>query len=144
MGEIVSFAAGAIVGSAATYMTTLLTDRRRNREAEANAAKRFRAVAEKMPKLLAEMQKNIAKKPLRRRLFSCHSRPGHETDAEFYNVDVYFAEEHEDLPECLEILENQGYIENVTDQDDFIEIEYKMSEEFVELVKAYDFGERTD
>jgi hypothetical protein len=139
LGKIVI---GAVIGGVVTYIMTALIERRRNRETEANAAKRFRAVADTMPKLLAEMQEDLSNQPHTRRVFRLSSDKqgfGGTTEVALF----YFENEHEDLAGCLDRLDNLGYIKNVTTPGNYVQ-EYRMSEEFVALVTAYDFGERTD
>ncbi len=132
---IIGFLIGAATGAAGTYFGHKYTDRRRKQEAAADAKKQFLAVKAQMPELIAEMKEDLQDESGR------HVREFFVLESKRQNLGacprrrfVYYAEDHGDLHGKLSILENRGYLCDVTPGDTPV---FRMTEEFVELVSRY-------
>lgn len=129
------FLIGVATGACSSYFANKYTDRRREKEAARRAKQEFLKVREQMPALMGEMKADL-------------SREGQEHIREIFVLDdrrirlggskkerfVYFAEDHGDLHGKLSILENMGYVIDVTPGNTPI---FRMTEGFVELVRRY-------
>lgn len=132
---LISFLLGAATGATGTYFAHKYTDKRRSKESKAESRKRFEDTASKMPELIQEMQKGLSdpEGALIREFFVRRNR----------NVMIstggrrYFCfqeEEHRDLLHKIRILEDQGFVTDVTHTN---LPKFRMSEEFVDyLLKA--------
>jgi len=131
ISHLITFLFGAATGAAATYFGNKFTDQRRKREARKEARKQFNKIRNMMPELISEMKADLTKE-------------GKEFIRDFYllskkwtfwadeNCFVYYFEDHQDLQGKINILENHGYVMDVTPKE---AKKYRMTEEFVELVR---------
>ena len=132
VSTIIGFLVGAATGAAGTYFGNKYTDRRKEREGVTRTKKQFLAAKKQMPELMAEMKADLSTddgQHVREFFVIQHRRiaMGRSERPRF----SYFVEEHGDLHGKMSILENHGYIIDVTPGNTPI---YRMTEEFVELV----------
>jgi hypothetical protein len=131
----ISFLVGVGVGAAGQYFADKYTDKRRKQEHQTDSAKRFRAVAEKMPALMAEIAADFRKEnaaPVRQLVLLL-------SEAVTYNggdrlVFVYYETKHPNLRGQFAILENAGYVRDVTPGN---ALTYRPTEEFVDHLLGY-------
>jgi len=129
---LIGFLVGTATGAAGTYFANKYTDRRREREAGKRAKKQFLAIKNQMAHLLAEMKADLAGEGGShvREFFvlpNARVRLGGSEKPRF----AYYEDQHENLRGKLDILENAGYIIDVTPNNTPI---FRMSEDFAELV----------
>lgn len=131
----VGFVAGAITGAAGTYLGNRFTDRRREREKSGADRKTFAQVRDQMPALITEMKLDLEREEDRMvREFFVLEKRAHRLGGSSKPRFVYFVEEHPQLHGQLEVLENRGYIIEVTPGTAPV---FRMTEEFVELVRKF-------
>lgn len=130
----VAFLVGTLTGAAGKYLADRYTDRRRRKETESESMRRFRRIQKQMPELIAEMKRDL-------------SHPEHRLVREFFLSSrrwtlasrgrsfIYYQEDHSDLQNKVHILENVGYVVDVTPGD---APKYRMTEEFVGLILGSD------
>ena len=111
------FLIGAASGAAAGYFASKYTDRRRESEAARQAKKQFLSISEQMPKLIAEMRSDLTGEGAEqiREFFVLEDRNvriGRSEKLRFF----YFECEHDNLRGKIDILENAGYIMDVTQE----------------------------
>lgn len=133
VSTIIGFLAGAATGAAGTYFGNKYTDRRKEREGTTRAKKQFLAAKKQMPELMAEMKADLSTDDGQHvREFFVLEKRSHRLGGSSKPRHVYYVEEHGDLHGKLSILENRGYIIDVTPGNTPV---YRMTEEFVELVR---------
>ena len=135
MSSIIGFLFGAATGAAGAYFAEKYTDRRRTQESARQAKKEFLEVRKQMSELIAKFKNdlyNVKHKLIREFFVLPNNRVslGGSTKPRF----VYYSDEHEDLRSKLTILENKGYLIDVTLKNTPI---FRMTEEFVGLVQEY-------
>jgi len=127
---IISFILGLIVGAAGTYFGNKYTDKRRKKETAKETEKEFQEVKQQMPELIAEIKNDLLQEGnnlIREFFISKRSYTLNVSDKCF----VYFDDDHENLKSKVHILENHGYIIDITPGN---APKYRMSEEFVKFV----------
>lgn len=130
ISHLIAFVLGTLTGVAGTYYGNKYTDRRRKSESAKEAIAQFRRSREQMPKLIAEMKADLEGNQTVREVFVAPSRRiGINTGGKTRLV--YYADEHEDLDGKIAILENNGYLIDLTSGN---LPTYRMTEEFVDLV----------
>lgn len=124
------FLAGVATGAGGTYMAYKYTDRRREGEAQRKEREIFQKVAGQMPELVEEMRRDLSLPDFRtvREFFIIPKKARINTRGPAF---TYHPEDHANLQGKLVILENRGYIIDVTPGN---APKYRMTEEFVELV----------
>ncbi len=132
---LVGFLVGAATGAVGTYLGNKYTDRRREKKAGKDAKRRFLAIKKQMPQLVAEMRTDLAGEGNShiREFFVLSNKSvclGGSEKPRF----IYYEDQHENLRGKLDVLENEGYIMDVTPKGTLI---FRMSEEFVELVMKH-------
>jgi hypothetical protein len=130
----VSFLIGVFTGAAGSYFGNRFTDRRREQEKSTADRRVFAAVRNQMPALIAEMKSDLEldNSQLVREFFVIERRSvamGRSSKPRF----AYYVEDHKQLHGQLEVLDNRGYIIDVTSGNTPV---FRMTEEFVQLVKA--------
>ena len=128
--HFIAFIVGIVTGAAGMYYGQKFTDRRREKENQKRNKDQFQQVQKQMPQLIAEMKKDL-------------NNPEHQFIREFFVTSdklivktqdkyfFYYTEKHGDLQCKIHILENHGYIIDVTPGD---APKYRMTEEFVKLI----------
>lgn len=132
---MIGFLVGAATIAGGTYFANKYTDRRREKEAAKQVKKDFVKIKGKMPALIAEIKTDLSNEGGRlvREFFVLENRRCVLGGSDKHRF-VYYVEEHDDLHGKLTILENRGYIMDVTPGNTPI---FRMTEEFVELVAKY-------
>lgn len=130
----IGFVVGVATGAVGSYLGNRLTDRRRDREKTAADRKAFAQVQGEMPALIAEMKADLKREDgmMVREFFVVERRSiamGRSSKPRF----SYYVEDHPQLHGQLEVLENCGYIIDVTPGNTPV---FRMTEGFVDLVKA--------
>lgn len=135
VSTITGFVAGVVTGATGSYLGNRLTDRRREQKESATAKRDFKSVRDQMPELIAEMKTDLAVESQRfvREFFVLPNRKVCLGGSEKPRL-IYYVEDHGDLHGKLSILENHGYIIDVTPKNTPI---YRMTEEFVALVREH-------
>lgn len=91
----------------------------------------FAAIMKEMPKLIAEMQTDLSTETEKHVREFCVTSRRHTHGGSAKSRFIYYEEDHDNLRGQIDILENQGYLTDVTSKNVPI---YRMSEEFVRLV----------
>lgn len=134
---IVTFVAGMLLQGFKQYQVSTWTDRRREREGAKAASAQFHEVREHMPQLIAEIREDLGRLPLIREfVLAAKSPTGPKIipPPEPTNF-VYYDDQHGSLEGKVKLLENNGYVDDVSPGS---RPKYKMSEEFVKLVRSAD------
>lgn len=125
-----SLLAGILIGAAGSYLGNKFTDRRRDQEAKSKEKRQFREVINQMPDLISEMKKDLSEpeqKFIREFFLSKRSYSLNVADPSF----VYYDDDHPGLQGKIHILENLGYVNDITPGN---APKYRMTEDFVRLV----------
>jgi hypothetical protein len=131
MGDFISycitFLAGTLTGAAATYFGNKYTDQRRHQDREKELAGSFASTREQMPELLAEMKSDLQQPENRliREFFISRREYTLNAGGDCF---IYYENDHENLQAKVHILENVGYVIDVTPGN---APKYRMREEFV-------------
>lgn len=104
------------------------------RQLQNQASPSFRQIKEQMPALIAEMKKDLEEENGKfvREFFVMSRR--HVLGGSEKPRFIYYEEDHDNLRGKIDILENHGYLADVTPGNTPI---YRMSEEFVNLVREH-------
>ncbi|HOT72166.1 MAG TPA: hypothetical protein PLX18_00075 [Anaerohalosphaeraceae bacterium] len=131
----ISFLLGSAIGATGKYFADKYTDKRRYQESHNQAIKQFKIVKESMPKLIEEMKGDLSKEENKfiRNFFILAKRAIPNTSSKCF---FYVFEDHEDLQGKINILENYGYVIDITPSNVKIK-KYRMTEEFVELIRKH-------
>ncbi len=126
----IGFLIGTFTGAAGGYFANKYTDARRKKEAAKENANKFAQVAAQMPELLQEMRQDLTEHPSVREFFVLLGGAvlGGTSSPSFQYRDAI----HPGLMGKLHILENHGYLTDVTPKDC---PKYRMTEEFVRLLR---------
>ncbi len=132
MSALCGFLLGTLSGVAGGYLANKYTDKRREKEAAYSEKNRFLAIKDHMPKLIAEIQRDFSDEAAAnvREFFVLRNKKeiiGIITKRRF----AYYENQHKNLLGQLDILQNEGYVVDVTEKNVPI---YRMSEEFVQLL----------
>jgi len=135
MSSIIGFFLGTITGAAGKYFADQFTDRRRQYESSEQRTREFLSLKKQMPELITEIKTDLSKQDhrLTREFFVLEDRKVHLGGSEKPRL-VYYEEDHKDLRCKIDLLENQGFLVDVTIGNAPI---YRMSEELVELINKY-------
>lgn len=127
IGILIGAAAGAIGG----YITAKCTDQRRKAEQDKQIIALFKNIKKQMPKLTAEFKSDLSKKDNRyireflvlpdKTLLLTLTKPRFK----------YYENEHKNLKNKIVVLENHGFLTDVTSGTIPI---YRMTEDFVSLI----------
>ena len=128
---LISFLIGVCTGAAGKYFADKYTDKRRTQESKSRSKKLFRQVSSKMPKLIKEMQEDLLQPEfgIVRELYVIPNRRVAFNSREKYLS--YYETEHPNLRHKLKLLENNGFIQDVTRTNT---TQYRMSEQFASYV----------
>lgn len=130
MDNLISFLSGIIIGATGSYFGNKYTDRRREQEAKSKEKQQFLEVVGMMPDLISEMKNDLSKPEqklireffLTKRAYSLN--PGNLSF-------VYYEDDHPGLHGKIHVLENLGYVTDITPGNAPM---YRMTEDFVKLV----------
>lgn len=132
MSHLIAFVLGAFTGAAGKYLADKYTDRRRDKERDTSTRKTFVVVAEKMPDLIKEIKEDLLNPEcalIREFFILPNDRVGFNSDGGHYIF--YYEEQHENLLHKIKLLENYGYVNDITHTNT---PKYRMTEEFVNCV----------
>jgi hypothetical protein len=129
---LVAFLAGIATETARSYFSDILTDRRRDHEAKSKEKELFRYVVGQMPDLIDEIKKDLndPEQSLIREFFI--SKKAYSLNVGDTPCFIYYSDDHPGLQSKVHILENQGYVRDITPGNAPM---YRMTEDFVRLLK---------
>ena len=128
ISHLVTFLLGALTGAAGKYLADKYTDKRRLKEGESRSKKLFQELASRMPDLIKEMKDDLSKPDnhlIREFYILPHRRVSFMAGGRRYLY--YFEEEHQDLLHKLHILEEPGFIQDITETNT---PKFRMTEQF--------------
>lgn len=126
-----AFLVGAITGAAGAYLADRFTDQRRRAESRSEAWRAFERVEQLMPELIKEMRADLAETPTARDFFVLSDeRISINTSGQYL---AYYEKAHSNMQEKLSILENHGYIVDITPGN---AKKYRMTEDFAVLLMS--------
>jgi len=124
---LVSFVVGVATGAAGKYLADKFTDQRRDEAKNKKAKQEFNKIRSQMPELIAEMKAD----------FNRHENDSTRefvilpSDKVTFNSTqsrfIYYENQHQNLKGQIDVLENHGYIIDVTFSNAPI---YRITEEF--------------
>jgi hypothetical protein len=130
--HVIAFIIGTAAGAAGGYFASRFTDVRRAKESQSALEQQFREVELMMPDLIAEMREDF-RDPELRTIRELVVLPNQRV---IFNSKqkrfAYFEDSHDDLSGKMAVLENHGYIVDVTPGNTPI---YRLTEEFVVAVR---------
>lgn len=130
----ISFLVGAAAGGVSGYFASKYTDRRRESETDRNEKKRFLKTKKKMPAFIKELKADLAEYPDIREFFVLKKGVclgGSKLPRFRYE---YERDGKDNLRNKMQILENMGYIMDVTPGNTPI---FRITEDFFDLIKKY-------
>lgn len=104
---------GIFIGCAGKYFADKYTDKRRGREKKQAVSSDLQYVTERMPELIGKMQADLKAHPLCREFILLSKRSIYR-DNPNKKVLRYYFEDHDDLAATIDILENLGFVDNIT------------------------------
>ncbi len=129
---LITFLGGALTGAAGKYLADKYTDKRRNQEQQKGRRTSFAEAAGQMPALIEEMQDDFSKpecKIIREFYILPNDRVLFNSGGE--KCLFYYEDQHEDLTHKIRLLENYGFVYDITHTDT---PKYRMNEDFVSFV----------
>jgi len=128
----ITFILGAFTGAAGKYLADKYTDKRRDNERDKGTRKKYLSIAQMMPNLIEEIQEDLSKAEftvIREFFILPSNRVAFNSGGERYLF--YFEDQHDNLKHKIKLLENQGFVYDVTHTNT---PKYRMTEEFVDCV----------
>jgi hypothetical protein len=129
---VLAYAAGIVTETVRSYFSDMLTDRRRDQEAKQKELEQFLSVVSQMPDLISEMKNDLSNpdNSLIREFFLTKRSLSLNTGGPAF---IYYFDDHQGLQSKVHILENHGYIKDITPGSAPM---YRMTEDFVRLLLA--------
>jgi hypothetical protein len=129
---IIGFLVGGASGAVGGYYANKYTDYRRKDDAKHQEKKDFLTTRDQMPEFITELKKDLIENPDIREFFVLQERAclGGSSIPRF----IYRCNDSNNLLNKMQILENKGYIQDVSPGNASL---FRMTEEFVTLVKKY-------
>jgi hypothetical protein len=127
----ITFLIGVATGAAGNYFASKYTDRRRDSEDTKKAKDTFKKVKNQMPELISEMKEDFSKNEnssIRELVVLPSNKVMFNSQQPRF---IYFEDQHQNLKGKIAILENHGYILDVTVSNAPI---YRITEEFWDMV----------
>lgn len=127
----ITFLIGLATGAAGNYFASKYTDRRRDSEDTKKAKDTFKKVKNQMPELISEMKEDFSKNEnssIRELVVLPSNKVKFNSQQPRF---TYFEDQHQNLKGEITILENHGYILDVTISNAPI---YRITEEFWDMV----------
>lgn len=125
-----AFLLGTLIGAAGMYYGELFTDQRRKKEKAHAERQAFDSVCQQMRDLINEMRDDLTQKPHVREFFILQE--GSAFGIKNSDAFVYRASEKRPVQSWAKILENQGYVIEITPKST---PKYRMAKEFVNLIQ---------
>jgi hypothetical protein len=130
---ILTFIGGIATGVLGNYFASYLTDIRNKKQIEKQKKRTFSFVYEEMRDLIDEMRNDLLKDDFRHtRSFIILANREIAFNCAIKRF-FYYENEHDNLVGKLSMLENYGFIENISDGNTK---KYQMKEEFVAKIKS--------
>ena len=124
--SVISLLIGILIGEPLKHFFKRLFAKMDSAKNQESISKKLKNI---MPDLLAEMKKDLLSNPLNREFVIMSKNWIYNG-----NTVAYFFEDHTDLKDKMNILENHMLLTNIT----YNNVErYKMSEDFIEMLKEY-------
>ena len=131
LSYLITFLLGALTGAAGKYLADSYTDQRRTKELTTQLYKQFVDVSLKMPTLIKEMQDDL-KNPDLALIREFYILPNKGVLLKGRGTSLaYYEEEHPDLIHKVNLLENNGFVYDVSSTNN---PKYRMTEDFVKLI----------
>jgi hypothetical protein len=129
----IGFLAGTATGAAGSYFGLKYTDERRKKEAAKDLVSDFNSLWDAHPDLLTEMKQDLENSQYKfhREFFVLKSTWSFNHKGPFL---AYYLDKHQALDQQIRILEERGYVRNVTVPGKNVE-KYLFDETFVKLLK---------
>jgi len=126
----VAFLFGTITGATGAYFADKYTDQRRQKEKSSIESEQFCKIQGQMPELIKEMKADLGNPENKfvREFFLTSKKWMLNAGGKCF---VYYHEDHADLQGKIHVLENMGYVLDITPHN---APKYRMTEEFVSLV----------
>lgn len=129
--HFIAFLVGVATGAAGNYFAFKYTDRRRDSEKARKVKDTFMKVKDQMPEFIAEMKEDFTK----HKNSAIREFVVLPSDKVLFNSQqqrfLYFEHQHQNLKGKIAVLENHGYVIDVTVSNAPI---YRITEEFWDLV----------
>lgn len=127
----VGFIVGAFTGAAGNYLGEKYTDKRKSKELMNTKRTQWAEIERKFPKVLSEMKDDVKNHELQnvREFFVKSSKTLINREEPCF---VYFTDVHHDLMAAVKLLEDLGFVEDITLKNCPM---YRMKEHFVELLR---------
>jgi hypothetical protein len=133
MSSVIGFLVGTAIGASGKYFADKFTDQRRGNESAKQLKLVFLNIKKQMPELIEELKTDFSDNKLTREFFVLINKKATLGGSQKHRF-IYYEEEHENLRGKIDLLENQGFLTNVTTGNAPI---YRMTEEFVDLLNKY-------
>ena len=131
LSHLLTFLGGLLIGIFGNYLSQLLTDKRIRKESKKEENRQFDEIKKIMPKLIIEMKEDLSKPNLKiKREFFVNPNKSVRLNVPSDTL-VYYENEHIGLNDNMILLENKGFITDITPGN---ASKYRMTEEFVELI----------
>lgn len=131
VSHFLTFIGGLLIGIFGNYISQQLTDKRIRKEAKKAKNQQFEEIKNAMPKLIKEMKVDLSKPHLKiKREFFVNPNRSIRLNVPSDTL-VYYENDHIALKDNMVLLENKGFITDITPGN---APKYRMSEEFVELI----------
>ena len=131
VSHFLTFLGGLLIGIFGNYISQQLTNKRIRKEAKKAKNQQFEEIKNAMPKLIKEMKVDLSKPHLKiKREFYVNPNRSIRLNVPSDTL-VYYENEHIALKDNMVLLENKGFITDITPEN---APKYRMSEEFVELI----------
>jgi len=132
LSHIIAFVSGILIVIIGNYYSKKYTDKRYKKEADKIIHSKLIKIRDGMPELIDEMKDDLKNDSSVREF--CVSSKNHALGAQSKKRFIYYEEDHDNLISKIDILENNGFITNVSPKNLPI---YRMTEEFVGLIINY-------
>ena len=135
ISSVIGFLVGTATGAAGTYFAEKYTDQRRTKEQAKHLKDEFFNLKIEMPDLISEFKNDLSQADNRliREFFILPNKRvcfGGSEKPRF----IYYEDEHKNLRGKIDMLENSGFLTDMTYTNTPM---YRMTEEFVSLVERY-------
>lgn len=136
--DFLNVAIGFLIGTATTaagvYFSNKFTDQRREKEAKNNISETFNSLWDKHHDLMLEMKTDLEDpdNTYQREFFILNSKWAFNHDGPYLS---YHIDEHQNLEQQIRMLENHGFLVNVTEPGKNVS-QYQFDEDFVNLLKG--------
>lgn len=133
--HLLTFLLGAATGATGNYLASKYTDKRRDADKTNKNLNKFTDIRKQMPELISEMKEDFSNEAnLCVREFFVVGKKSYSVVTEVPRF-TYFEDQHHNLKGKIMILENQGYITNMTSIYKTNTSIYRISEDFWDMVQ---------